>query len=65
MEEEIQTLKLKFNEIKEMGWIESPARTDCGIIGLTFEKLIGLPENQFEIPDFGNIEIKTKSNSRF
>lgn len=65
MEEEIQTLKLKFNEIKKMGWIESPARTDCGIIGLTFEKLIGLPENQFEIPDFGNIEIKTKSNSRF
>ena len=54
----------KFNEIKEMGWIES-FRSDYGGIGVTFEKLIGITTNDFEIPDFGSIEIKTKSNSKF
>lgn len=64
MEEEIKLLKLKFNKIKKMGWIESE-RTDYGAIGVTFEKLIGVTTNDFEIPDFGSIEIKTKSKSKF
>ncbi len=64
MNGEIQQLKRKFNEIIKMGWIESD-KINYGIIGETFEKLIGLTKNNFEIPDFGNIEIKTKSKGKF
>ena len=64
MNGEIQQLKRKFNEIIKMGWIESD-KINYGIIGEAFEKLIGLTKNNFEIPDFGNIEIKTKSKGKF
>ena len=57
---EINVLKNKFYDIKKRGWIES-VRNDCGGIGITFENLIGIPANEFEIPDFGQIEIKTKT----
>lgn len=47
-----------FNEVKASGWIKS-MRNGTGGIGYTFESLIGKPEENFPIPDFGNIEIKT------
>ena len=51
----------KFNDIKSMGWVPSTKKGTAGI-GLTFEHLIGVNENEFEIPDFNGIELKTKRN---
>lgn len=52
-------LKKKFIEIKELGWIKSNKK-GYGNIGNTFEELMGINKNEFEIPDYKGIEIKTK-----
>lgn len=54
-------LKQEFNRIKQLGWIKSMRAGKSGI-GYTFETLINKPEENFEIPDYGSIEIKTKTN---
>lgn len=54
-------LKNKFDTIKKIGWIKSIRKGSTGI-GATFENVMGLNENSFEIPDFNGIEIKTKRN---
>lgn len=59
MQKNINLLKEHFNKVKQMGWIKSQ-RSDFGGIGITFERLIGNNDNNFEIPDFEGIEIKTK-----
>lgn len=64
MNNNIRQLESKFNEIVKMGWIEYD-KINYGAIGETFEKLIGLTPNDLQIPDFGNIEIKTKSSAKF
>lgn len=64
MIEDINILKAKFKEIRKMGWIKCD-KNNFGTIGITFEKLIGVETNQFEIPDFYSIEIKTKSKSKY
>lgn len=56
----IDELKKLFYEIKDKGWIKSET-IGPGSIGRTFENLIGIPSNEFEIPDFDQIEIKTKT----
>ena len=58
----IQTeeIKNKFYKIKNMGWVKSNTN-NYGAIGNTFERLIGIPANELEIPDFHQIEIKTKT----
>lgn len=58
-EELIKELKKKFDEIKNMGWIKSYSK-GLGGIGNTFEQLVGINQNEFEIPDYNGIEIKTK-----
>ena len=59
------SLKEKFNNIKNMGWIESKRKGTTGI-GYTFETLLGKEEESFPIPDYGTIEIKTRyRNSRY
>ena len=64
MKDDIKLLKIKFNEIQKLGWIESNT-SNSGNMGIMFEKLVGIPTNEFEIPDFGSIEIKTKSKSKY
>lgn len=59
--ENLIKLKDKFDEVKKMGWIKSIRKGSTGI-GATFENIMGLSENSFEIPDFNGIEIKTKRN---
>ncbi len=54
-------LKTQFERISNKGWIES-INKGKGSIGNTFEKELGLNRNDFEIPDFNGIEIKTKKN---
>lgn len=58
MKENIKELYKKFLLVKNMGWIKSK-RNGTGGIGYTFETLIGKPEENFPIPDFNGIEIKT------
>ncbi len=61
--EDIQYLNKRVQEIMQMGWINSHSKnwSSCGIL---FEKLIGKEVENFEIPDFGNIEIKTKCSTK-
>ena len=54
-------IKRKFLEIKNKGWIKSVRNGSTGI-GATFEYLLGMEENNLEIPDYNEIEIKTKRN---
>lgn len=53
-----QDLKEKFLVIKNKGWIESMRYGTSGI-GYTFESLIGKKEDNFFVPDYDDIEIKT------
>lgn len=64
MKDDIKLLKSKFNKIKNFDWIKLDEK-NFGQIGLTFEKLVGVNTNEFEIPDFGSIEIKTKSKTKY
>jgi len=59
MDKAEKELNKKFLEIKKKGWIKSIQSGTSGI-GITFEKLIGVANNDFEIPDYNGIEIKTK-----
>lgn len=45
--------------IIENGWIPS-MYNGTGGLGVTFERLLNIETNTFEIPDYNNIEIKTK-----
>ena len=64
MQDDVKKLKELFLNIKKLGFIKSKRRGDTGI-GYTFEELIQKPEENFPIPDYNSIEIKTyrkKSN---
>ncbi len=49
----------RFDQISEMGWINSLREGDTGI-GYTFESLVGIEENNDRKADFRGIEIKCK-----
>ena len=59
MNNDIIDLLKKFQEIKKMGFVQSQRCGTTGI-GYTFESLINKPEENFEMPDYNSIEIKTK-----
>ena len=59
MIEDLIELREKFEKIKNMGWVLSKRKGTTGI-GYTFEKLLGKEEEQFAIPDYKSIEIKTR-----
>jgi len=48
-----------FMRIKKMGWIKTMRNGSTGV-GYTFESLLNKDEESFNVPDFGDIEIKTK-----
>jgi len=52
-------LLTKFDQIKELGWIDAMRSGDTGI-GYTFESLLGIKENNDKTADFKGIEIKCK-----
>ena len=58
MEKNIIELNEKYKSIKNKGWIKSKRSGTSGI-GYTFEKLLDKEEENFPIPDFKEIEIKT------
>lgn len=59
MIEKMKILKEKFLKISEDRFIKG-MHTGYANAGRTFENLMGLSNNKFEIPDFYGIEIKTK-----
>ena len=58
MQKSIKKLHNEFKRIKEMGWIEEK-RTYKGAAGYTFETLLEKEEDNFPVPDYDDIEIKT------
>ncbi len=59
----IDELKNEFIKIKHKGWIRS-VDSGTGSVGDTFENMLGLKKNNFAIPDFKEIEIKTNRRSK-
>lgn len=63
MEENILKLNNEFERIKNMGWIEEKKQY-IGASGYTFEALLKKKADDFPLPDYGNIEIKTISKNK-
>ncbi len=61
---DLKNLIVKTEEIKTKGWIKSKAKGSAAG-GKTFEQELNVENNTFEIPDYGEIEIKTKTDSPF
>lgn len=59
---EYQELTEKMNRIVQKGWIKSVNNGDSGV-GLTLENELGIHSEDFEIPDYGAIEIKAKKTN--
>lgn len=59
MKENFEILRKKFNEIKNVGFIE-PLRKGSTGIGYTFESLLNKKEDSICNPDYNGIELKTK-----
>ena len=59
MQLQIEDLKEKFQKIKDRGWVEGTGK-GFNSIGVTFEQLLGIDQNELEIADYDGIEIKTK-----
>lgn len=55
----IKQLTDKLTKIKSLGFIKTHRAHDTGI-GKTLEDLLGIEENNLQIPDVGEIEIKAK-----
>ena len=62
MIDELKSLQEKFEMIKEMGWIKEK-RKGLGSCGYTFETLLKKEEDNFPVPDYHNIEIKTMNDN--
>lgn len=54
----ITQLKNEFRNIKRLDWVKS-VNEGAGSIGLTLESLLGKEKENFEIPDYLGIELKT------
>ncbi|MBI5194156.1 MAG: glycosyl hydrolase [Nitrospirae bacterium] len=55
----LEKLKKQLESIKAMGFIKTRRLHDTGI-GKTLEDLLGIKENNFQIPDVGDVELKAK-----
>ena len=65
-EENINILKEKFKKIKNMNWIKFENNNNYnGSAGTLLEKLLDVSSGNFEIPDYENIEIKTKYSTKY
>jgi len=58
----LRDFKSKLRRIRSDGFISSKRKGNTGI-GYTLETLLGLKENNIRLPDFGQIELKSKRRS--
>ena len=61
----IAELKEKFNKIKSDGYVKGVMQNNKGNAGLTFERLIGKFNDNFQVADYNGVEIKVKNNFSF
>ena len=62
MQESIQKLQKEFERINNMGWIKEKRKAK-GAAGYTLEVLLKKEEDDFPVPDYGDIEIKTMNKN--
>ena len=63
MNNDILALKEKLDKIKNLGWIECKNKNKS-VTGKTLENLLEINPDNFEIPDYNTIEIKSKVSKR-
>lgn len=56
----IDELIRRYNEVRNKGWVPCNRIGNDGGAGNTLEDHLGIAENNFSLPDFGEIEIKTQ-----
>lgn len=61
IENEIIALNKKFEKIKALNFVDGINEKSKGNAGITFEKLLGKENDNFQIPDYNGIEIKVKN----
>lgn len=59
-EADLDILKERLEEIKSMGWIRNRRPGNVGGVGNTLEDLLDVDENNFQLPDFGEWELKSQ-----
>lgn len=59
-EYDLELLRSKLAEIKSMGWIRNQRPGNAGGVGNTLEDLLGVAENNLQLPDFGDWELKSQ-----
>lgn len=63
MNKDIINLEKKLKKIKKLGWIECKNKNKS-ITGKTLEDLLDINPDNFEIPDYNTIEIKSKISKK-
>ncbi len=60
----LEEFKQKFQELRNKGFVKSLRKGPTGV-GLTFETLMGVEENNLALPDIDGVEIKAhRDNSK-
>ena len=59
-ERDLDLLRIRLQEIKEMGWIRNQRPGNAGGVGNTLEDLLDVAENNLQLPDFGDWELKSQ-----
>ena len=62
VKEDLNNLKSDIERIKKMGFMQCDYHCP-GSAGINLEKLLGINPENFEIPDYKSIEIKTKRST--
>jgi hypothetical protein len=57
---DLSLLRKKLEEIKNMGWIRNQRPGNAGGVGNTLEDLLDVAENNLQLPDFGDWELKSQ-----
>lgn len=59
-EHDLDLLRIRLEEIKKMGWIKNQRPGNAGGVGNTLEDLLDVAENNLQLPDFGDWELKSQ-----
>lgn len=57
---DLMLLRDRLEHIKAMGWVENQRHGNVGGVGNTLEDLLELSENNLQLPDFGEWELKSQ-----
>lgn len=57
---DLELLRIKLEEIKNAGWIRNARPGNAGGVGNTLEDLLDVAENNLQLPDFGDWELKSQ-----